>query len=368
MTIWFRRVLGRVKFSPKAERTFGFVHRSWKKRFRTFLEIVRRFRTVGLRVNMLHPFSTLAGSAIGKIPRASDRTVALTRTPGTPAQSVRLRSTRVLAIQAEDLVFEPQSEVLFQSGRYFRQPLARRLGGRLDSENLYGASSLIMWNSSTICIREGGQVEEKTSIPEGILLNGQACNNWYHWLINILPKAFIAETYLQLSPKIPYLVSRSIKGTRMEEALRLVVGNDRKILFLEDRLHRVQKGIVIEAPVREVYRPKNILFPINWSRLGSFHSEIMTEYRSHILERVRQAAPERTAPTHGRIFLTRDNLSRPYNQNEVQTLLEAWDLRPSNWSDSLLQSKSRSWPEQQSWSDQQAPNGPAGCFRTGPSV
>ncbi len=143
------------------------------------------------------------------------------------------------------------------------------------------------------------------------MLNGQACNNWYHWLINVLPKAFIAETYLELSPKIPYLVSRSIRGTRMEEALRLVIGNDRKVLFLEAGLHKVQRGIVIETPVREVYQPKNILSPINWADLGSFHSEIMTQYRSHILAKVKLGRLDTAAPTAQRIFLARENVGRP---------------------------------------------------------
>lgn len=328
MKTWIRRALGRVAFLRRIEPTFWFLHRSWKKRLPTFLEILSVARAGRLRVNVLHPYATLAGREIGRIPSGNDISVALTRAPGAPVQSVQLRSSRILAIEAEGLVFEPQAEVISQSGRYFRQPLARRLGGRLDSENLYGASSLIIWNSSNVCIRAAGKAPEQATIPEGILLNGQACNNWYHWLINILPKAFIAETYLELSPKIPYLVSRSIQGTRMEEALRLVIGDDREVVFLEDRLHRVQRGIVIESPVREVYRPKSILSPINWSELGGFHSEIMTQYRSHILERVKQARLGLTAPTPGKIFLARDNLGRPYNQNEVGALLEGMGFAP----------------------------------------
>jgi capsular polysaccharide biosynthesis protein len=185
-----------------------------------------------------------------------------------------------------------------------------------------------MWNSANICLRATSAPQKQITIPEGILLNGQACNNWYHWLINVLPKAFIAEKHLELSPKIPYLVSRSVQGTRMEEALRLVIGDDRKVLFLEDGPHKVQRGIVIEAPSREVYRPKNILWPINWAELGSFHSEIMAQYRSHILEKVKLGRLDTAPPTPGRIFLARDNFSRPYNENEVWTLLEGMGFNP----------------------------------------
>lgn len=328
MKTWFGRALRRVTFLKKIEPTFWFLHRSWKKRFRIFLETLSVARAGGLRVNVLHPYATLAGREIGRIHRGDDTTIALTRAPGTPIETVQLRSSQILAIEAEDLVFEPTSEILAQNTRYFRQPLARRLGRRLDSENLYSASSLIMWNSSNLCIRGNIQVQPLRTLPEGILLNGQACNNWYHWLINILPKAFIAETYLQLGPKIPYLVSRSIQGTRMEEALRLVIGDDREVVFLDHGLHKVQRGIVIEAPVREVYRPKNILSPINWSKLGAFHSEIMAQYRSYILERVKQARLDVTAPTPAKIFLARDNVRRPYNQNEVGALLQRMGFAP----------------------------------------
>ncbi len=147
-----RRALGRAALLRRIEPTFWFLYREWKKRLRTFLEILSSARTGALCVDVLRPYATLAGREIGRIPRASNTTIALTRAPDAPVQSVQLRSSRILAIEAEDLVFEPQSEVLSQRGRYFRQPLARRLGGRLDSENLYGASSLIIWNSSNICL------------------------------------------------------------------------------------------------------------------------------------------------------------------------------------------------------------------------
>jgi capsular polysaccharide biosynthesis protein len=189
-------------------------------------------------------------------------------------------------------------------------------------ENLYSASSFITWNSASFCVRDAPPpANQLTTIPEGILLNGQSCTNWYHWLINILPKAFIVETSLDLAPQIPYLVSNSIQGTRMEEALRLIAGRDRPILFLEDKPHCVQRAIVVETPVREVYRPKNILSPVGWSDIGTFHSEIMTNYRSHIIERALVNQRETLIDYSSRLFLTRENVSRPFNESEVGALL-----------------------------------------------
>ncbi|MDA8580153.1 glycosyltransferase family 61 protein [Pontimonas sp.] len=219
------------------------------------------------------------------------------------------------------MIFEPSSEILMQRQRYYRQPLPRRWSDDF-RENLYAASSLISWNSSNFCVYGTGPAESCPEIPEGILLNGQTCTNWYHWLINLLPKAFIVEQYLDVDVRVPYLVSKSIQGTRMEEALRLVVGNERKVLFLEDRPHKVARGFLIETPVREIYRPKNILSKFRWSNLGSFHFEIMAQYRSHIIGQCLENKPEGQPEVRQRVFLARDNLSRPANQDEVGNVLE----------------------------------------------
>lgn len=274
------------------------------------------------RVSVLHPYSKLSGRQILGIPRGADVPVPLTRDPSEPAKTTLIRSSQVLAFDARDVIFEPNSEILSQDTRLFRQPHTRRLGRNLDPEDLYSASSQILWNSAHFCIREGGAAGPITIIPKGILLNGQSCTNWYHWIINILPKAFVVEEFVGLSPEIPYLVSQSLRGTRMEEALRLVIGKKKQVIFLEDRPYKVEQAFIIETPVREVYRPKNILSPVKWSDCGSFHFEIMARYRSHLRKNALRVSSTAASKVGNKLFLARDNVSRPYNQKEVESLLQ----------------------------------------------
>jgi hypothetical protein len=53
----------------------------------------------------------------------------------------------------------------------------------------------------------------------------------------------------------------------------------------------------------------------------------MTQYRSHILAKVKLGRLDTAAPTAQRIFLARENVRRPYNQNEAGTLLEGMGFR-----------------------------------------
>jgi hypothetical protein len=272
----------------------------------------------------LHPLSSLNGKILRRIDPKKPVRVRLTREPGGPKRTARIRSTAVHALSATNLVVEPQSELLLQAGRFFRQAPSSRFGQRNQRENLSGASHVILWNSANFCLAPEEQVQPEAEVPSGIVLTGQGSTNWYHWLINILPKAFIAEQILALPVDIPFLVPKSIQGTRLEEALLLVSSGLREVVHLEERPYLVREAIVIESPSRENYRPKNVVTPVNWSRLGDFSFDLMGQYSNHMISKAAEQAGHAKEGRPSRVFFVRENLTRPYNQNEVEALLQGF--------------------------------------------
>jgi hypothetical protein len=233
-----------------------------------------------------------------------------------------VESPALAVIHAENIIFEPHSEVLSQNGKFFRQSISRKLRRGANRENLFSASRLIAWNSSVFCVPRAKEVSSEAELASGILLNGQTCTNWYHWLMNILPKAFIAEKFLQVPKETPYLVSKSIQGTQLDELLRLVISEHRKVIYLEDKLYSVRRAVVIESPTRENYRPKNFLTNVNWSSLGNFHLDVMAQYRSHLISQAFSKSNWSGSPRAKKILLIRDNDTRPYNQQEIEFFLK----------------------------------------------
>jgi hypothetical protein len=307
----------------RAMDTLKRVRRITKKRLSHFLVGALGLLSGNATLKRLRPSRELDGHTILVVPEQSGQWVDLTSAPGSKNSRTRIGSPAIHALEASHICFETNSEILEQRGRLFRQPLSgtSRRGG--NKENLFGSSWLIHWNSTNMAVARNHPPQgEFERIDSGILVSGQAHMNWYHWAINILPKAFVAEHQLGLSPEIPFLLPQGIRGTRLEELFQLAIGSPRRIRYLEDRPYYVEHAIVLESPVRENYRPKNVFAPIDWSQTGSFHFEIMSRYRSKLIERAsahKSSLDLTNLPE--RVFLTRDNHSRPYNQDEIGELL-----------------------------------------------
>lgn len=287
-----------------------------------------RALALGAKPVALFDVHKLPGRLLTRIPASRRRKITLTRQVQRKPKTVSLSAPELHVIEASNVVFEPLSEVIGHAGALYRQRPFRYYPGYRGKENLSNASPLLAWNSRRFGLAAPLELGVPARIESGILLNGQSSTNWYHWVVNILPRAFIADQLVGIPPEVPLLISESVRGENLEKMLRLVIDERRVIRFIADRLHLASNAIVVESPAKELYSPTNTFSNPPWKRLGDFHIPTMAAFRTHLLARA-QARPKITdSDLPRRIFLVRSNETRPYNQDEVELALAPLGFSP----------------------------------------
>ena len=108
-------------------------------------------------------------------------------------------------------------------------------------------------------------------IPEGILLAGRSDANWYHWLIEYLPRVLMIDP--ELSTQIPLLVTSRTPASGLA-ALRAIT--DRPLVTIDpDLLQRVGVLHVVAPPVQVLDTTR-----VPWSEGLSFNPEPLRLLRS----------------------------------------------------------------------------------------
>lgn len=147
--------------------------------------------------------------------------------------------------------------------------------------------------------------------PAGLMLFGAGAYNWYHWLIDALPAAYLAERLSTDFAEYPLVIPHEIaQQATFRESLELF-RNDREIITIHKGLHQFGKLLTVDGIVRE---PMNMLpgyypSPEDYA----FNGNCLRAYRDTILARL-QIEPNRYGD---RIFLARKSKNRNYNSNEI---------------------------------------------------
>jgi hypothetical protein len=160
------------------------------------------------------------------------------------------------------------------------------------------------------------------SYEAGLSLFASGAYNWYHWLIEVLPAAFLSE---RLSPdlaRVPLVIPAEIAElATFRESLELF-RNGREVITLGPGTHHFDRLILIDGPVRE---PMNMR-PGKWPSLDDY------AFNPTVLEAYRNAIRDRLGVTAGRhddrIFLARGHGRRAYNQDELLAIAERHGFRP----------------------------------------
>lgn len=173
------------------------------------------------------------------------------------------------------------------------------------------ASGHVLMHSSNHALVRNLQTE---NIEKGIFLGGNGSFNYYHWMIEILPKLkYIYELDKLGYRDFPLLVSEDVDHiTTFRESLNYIC-KDRPVLKLDkDKAYNVGKLAYINAP-------NNL--PFNLKRNEKMRiSDFLTRISSidFLRDRLRRNAD--TAPLTNsikRIFFARHNIRRNYNQSEI---------------------------------------------------
>lgn len=146
-------------------------------------------------------------------------------------------------------------------------------------------------------------------IPSGIILSSRVDSNWFHFLIETLPRLLFVEG--AVDPSMPVLVSSRIPETA-REALRLVT--KRPIIELDPTTTTRVTNAVLPGPV--IYHP-DTQFLWNSTAVEAVNVEVLLELRRRILAEVRPV------PGNQRIYWSRPGTNRSLlNGSRVSRILK----------------------------------------------
>ena len=156
------------------------------------------------------------------------------------------------------------------------------------------------------------------NLDECVLIGGPGSDNWYHFMIEYLPKLFLAIEKNIISNKTSVIVPFSCKTIpAFSEALE-VFAKQRNIIYLrKNEFARCSKLIVIgELSITPYNLPKG-----EWPKINQFslHKETIIGYSKELRKRLScDDAILKLKPK--KIFLLRDNKRRSYNQDSLMSI------------------------------------------------
>ncbi len=148
----------------------------------------------------------------------------------------------------------------------------------------------------------------------GIMLFQIGAFNWYHWLIEILPMAFLAERLPDQYAIYPFIIPQKIAQIEtFRDSLGLFL-NGRKTSLIDEKGCLFKELIVIDPIANGPYNLRDGFWPTK--EMFSYNPKLLMEFRNAILERlhIEQKAPSEL------IFLARENDRRAFNQDEIENI------------------------------------------------
>lgn len=189
----------------------------------------------------------------------------------------------------------------------------------LSDELVDFASEDIGIKSSLVKFRHENKVtlvytkESKLLIKEGILLSCDHDYNYFHWLIECLPKLAMIDELKEFKD-VPLLIPKGLHQN-LEDALKRVNINNRQLIYLE-------KGFA--------YKMERLIYPSALSRVLDryqgqpiFNSDIVLSHKwvSKVVQLLKKDVPLNQKPWR-KLFLTRrEGLRILGNQEEVELIL-----------------------------------------------
>jgi capsular polysaccharide biosynthesis protein len=148
----------------------------------------------------------------------------------------------------------------------------------------------------------------------GIMLFQLGAFNWYHWLIEILPMAYLAGRLPDQYAVYPFVIPKQLAQIKnFRDSLELFLGGRKAITI--DQLGLTFKELIVIDPIAK--GPHN-LRPGVWPTRDqySYNQNLLMEYRDAILDRL-------NIQQNGQInliFFTRENDRREFNQIEIENI------------------------------------------------
>ena len=156
-------------------------------------------------------------------------------------------------------------------------------------------------------------------IPHGIFLGGNGSFNYFHWLVEIIPRIqFLPSLPAELS-RLPLLVSEdAINIPTFRETLDKFAENLDITVLAKNQTYQVGHLVYIDSPSTIPFNlRKNIPYNLDFSFLSS---ESIQYIRDIALNHVQMHSPQEK-PLPEKVFFSRKSGIRNYNQDEVSQYL-----------------------------------------------
>ena len=176
---------------------------------------------------------------------------------------------------------------------------------------VYSAGQILSHGRETAVVRLG----DPGKIKRGIFLGGNGSFNYYHWLVEILPKLQFLPLLLPEFADYPLLISENVERiSTFNETLNLFPTNREVVILKEDVSYVVDSLVYIDSPSN---------LPLNL-RAGARFKPSYSHISSDSISYIRNAAMKRSESLmqeddagSKRIFLCRKEKRRRYNEDEV---------------------------------------------------
>jgi capsular polysaccharide biosynthesis protein len=180
------------------------------------------------------------------------------------------------------------------------------------------STGLILDHSDKVCVYRKPAAQELNS---GLFLGGNGSWNYYHWMIELLPKLQLAIENGILDSSLPILVHEAaFKVPSFRRTLELALkGRSVPIIYLSpDNTYKV-------ATLYHITTPSNIAFNIRGGKFKASDLYLRESSINYVRNLVLSSVTP--APTHDKIFLARKGNIRNYNQDEIFNALEPLGFR-----------------------------------------
>jgi len=157
------------------------------------------------------------------------------------------------------------------------------------------------------------------TIPCGIFLGGNGAWNYYHWIIEILPKLQFLTDLSKEYGHYPLFFSEDVLNIpSFHESLKVFNLPNEFIFLRKSHSYIVDKIIYISTPNQLVFNIKN---HITWQASFCFTRSESIQYLKDNLLLIPQTSSMQEEKSDRKLFLARRNNRRSYNQNEVYNIL-----------------------------------------------
>ena len=159
-----------------------------------------------------------------------------------------------------------------------------------------------------------GKSATTSTLPQGIFLGGNGSSNFYHWLLDIVPKLQVLSRLPEALAGHPLLVSRRVAEIGTFAEILNVLAPNRELIYLEEgKSYLVGDATFIEPFVTGPYNILDCKFSAEYY---STRPDAIHYLRDSVLPALEGLNPQ---PWPERVFLARSN-RRSYNQDELATI------------------------------------------------